>query len=434
MERHALVPCCTSSVRLGHIPRDDKGKAECTGNLPSHKYKTPTPATSRPKENTLAVRHLRVQLCQVNQRLDEVQMDFVRSEEEVGETTKGGSPFAPKILDKPIPSSFRLPTLEPYDGSTDLTEHVAAFRAQMTLYDTSDTLMCRTFSTTIRGLARMWYNRIKPSSISSFDQFAKEFKLNFITSSCPRPTAASLLDLTQGSDEPLVQFVSRFSTEIRRMPDIHPTLAIQAFLMGLRPSRFFYHCRRRVEVKGTVGVVHRGGAPLGIQRHHRQAHAQQTQGGGLNVPPNHEIPDQSWGRRSPKRPPGIQAVLSDSNYASQETKSLASYPWHPRLKQGVPKARTGGEALEYKKVVARLYNHRVRPWEIRAGDLVLRKAEVSDPTRSRGKLAANWEGPYRVETSPWESTFTLTTMEGNRMLAHFKFMKVLCLVNPERFQ
>ncbi|RRT47659.1 hypothetical protein B296_00028312 [Ensete ventricosum] len=76
----------------------------------------------------------------------------------------------------------------------------------------------------------------KPSSISSFDQFAKEFELNFIASSYPRPTTASLLSHMQGSDEPLAQFVSRFSVEIRRMPDTHPTLAIQAFLMGLRPS------------------------------------------------------------------------------------------------------------------------------------------------------------------------------------------------------
>ncbi|RZR77341.1 hypothetical protein BHM03_00002382 [Ensete ventricosum] len=47
---------------------------------------------------------VREQLRQVNQRLDEVQRNFVRSKEEVRETTKGGSPFAPKILDKLIPS------------------------------------------------------------------------------------------------------------------------------------------------------------------------------------------------------------------------------------------------------------------------------------------------------------------------------------------
>ncbi|RRT70285.1 hypothetical protein B296_00032362 [Ensete ventricosum] len=72
-------------------------------------------------------------------------------------------------------------------------------------------------------------------------------------------------------------------------------------------------------------------------------------------------------------------------------------------------------ALEYKKAVARLYNHKVCPREIKVGDLMLRKAEVSDPTRSRGKLFANWEGPYQVETSPREGTFTLVTMEGKRL-------------------
>ncbi|RWW46511.1 hypothetical protein BHE74_00047547 [Ensete ventricosum] len=72
---------------------------------------------------------VREPLRQVNQSLDEVQRDFVRSKEEVGETIKGGSSFVLDILDKPIPSSFRLPALEPYDESTDPSEHVATFRA-----------------------------------------------------------------------------------------------------------------------------------------------------------------------------------------------------------------------------------------------------------------------------------------------------------------
>ncbi|RWW71270.1 hypothetical protein BHE74_00020992 [Ensete ventricosum] len=170
---------------------------------------------------------------------NEVQRDFVKSKEEIGETTKGESPFVPEIQDKPIPPSFRLPILEPYDGSTDPSEHVAMFRAQMALYDTSDALTCHAFPTTLKGLARMWYNRLKSSSISSFDHLAREFELNFMASSCLRPTAASLLGLTQGSDEPLAQFVSRFMVEVRRMPDTHPSLAIQTFLMGIHPSRFF---------------------------------------------------------------------------------------------------------------------------------------------------------------------------------------------------
>ncbi|RWW86706.1 hypothetical protein BHE74_00004498 [Ensete ventricosum] len=82
---------------------------------------------------------LRAQLQRVNKRLDEVQK-VMKSKEEAGESSKQGSPFAPEIQDKPIPTSFRLLALESYDGSSDPTEHVATFRAQMTLYDSSDAL------------------------------------------------------------------------------------------------------------------------------------------------------------------------------------------------------------------------------------------------------------------------------------------------------
>ncbi|RWV95585.1 hypothetical protein GW17_00041781 [Ensete ventricosum] len=74
----------------------------------------------------------------------------------------------------------------------------------------------------------MCYSRLRPSSISSFDSLAKEFELNFMASSRPRPIVASLLGLAQGSDEPLAQFVDRFAAEVRGMPDAHPSLAIQA--------------------------------------------------------------------------------------------------------------------------------------------------------------------------------------------------------------
>ncbi|RWW58581.1 hypothetical protein BHE74_00034536 [Ensete ventricosum] len=68
--------------------------------------------------------------------------------------------------------------------------------------------------------------------------------------------------------------------------------------------------------------------------------------------------------------------------------------------------------LAYRRAVTKLYNCRVRPRLVKMGYQVLRKAEVSDPTRSRGKLAPNWEGPYRVVKVVREGTYTLATMEG----------------------
>ncbi|RWW59598.1 hypothetical protein BHE74_00033455 [Ensete ventricosum] len=38
-------------------------------------------------------------------------------------------------------------------------------------------------------------------------------------------------------------------------------------------------------------------------------------------------------------------------------------------------------------VVARLYDHKVRPRQVGLGDLVVRRAEISAPNRTQGKLA-----------------------------------------------
>ncbi|RRT43821.1 hypothetical protein B296_00027200 [Ensete ventricosum] len=169
---------------------------------------------------------LREQVSQVHQWLDEVKKEVLKSRGEIGESSKGGSSFTLEIQRKPLPATFRLPTLEPYDGSSDPTEHIVAFCAQMALYDTSDALMCRAFPTTLRGLARTWYSRLKPASISSFDLFAKEFELNFLASARPKPTIASLLGLVQGSNEPLSQFVGQFTSQAQGIPYLHPSLAI----------------------------------------------------------------------------------------------------------------------------------------------------------------------------------------------------------------
>ncbi|GAA0173111.1 hypothetical protein LIER_26796 [Lithospermum erythrorhizon] len=69
------------------------------------------------------------------------------------------------------------------------------------------------------------------------------------------------------------------------------------------------------------------------------------------------------------------------------------------------------ENLQYKQLMARTYNRRVKNRQFRVGDLVLRLLSASQP-REQGKLSPKWEGPYRVKRVMGASTHELEDLDG----------------------
>lgn len=91
--------------------------------------------------------------------------------------------------------NFYLSSIEAFDSSTDLVEYNPAFYTHMSLYDTSNVLICRAFPKTLRGPTREWYTYLKLLSIGSFGQLINEFKLYFLRNIRPRSSVVMLFKL-----------------------------------------------------------------------------------------------------------------------------------------------------------------------------------------------------------------------------------------------
>ena len=85
------------------------------------------------------------------------------------------SPFTAPVTSFPPPTKFLMPQLEAYDGSKDPLDHLELFKILMHLQGVPNEIICRAFPITLKGPARIWFNRLKPNSIGTFKELSVQF-------------------------------------------------------------------------------------------------------------------------------------------------------------------------------------------------------------------------------------------------------------------
>ena len=143
------------------------------------------------------------------------------------------SPFTAEVLRYPLPAKFRMPQVEAFDGVKDPVDHLNTYKNQMELHGYQDPVRCRAFATTLKGPAFAWFNRIPPSSISSFRELSIAFVSHFIGSRKYRKPSYHLLTVKQGSQESLKSYVQRFNTESLKIDIPDEKFSITAFIAGI---------------------------------------------------------------------------------------------------------------------------------------------------------------------------------------------------------
>ena len=124
---------------------------------------------------------------------------------------KMDSPFTVAVQECPVPSKFRLPQLEPFDGLKDPLDHLNTFKTTLGLQQPPDEILCRSFPITLKGAAREWFNKLPTSSIDTFKQLSGSFVHHFVGGQRLKRTADHLFTIKQGEKETLRSYVTRFT-------------------------------------------------------------------------------------------------------------------------------------------------------------------------------------------------------------------------------
>ena len=117
------------------------------------------------------------------------------------------SPFTAEVLHFPISAKFRMPQIEAFNGTKDPVDHLNTYKNQMELHGYQEPIQCRAFTITLKGPALAWFNRLPPSSLSSFRELSIAFVSHFIGARTYRKPSYHLLSIKQYPQESLRSYI-----------------------------------------------------------------------------------------------------------------------------------------------------------------------------------------------------------------------------------
>ena len=86
----------------------------------------------------------------------------------------------------------------------------------------------------------MWFSKIPPNTIGSFEELSKLFVNNFIGGQMHKRSSSSLLAIEQGENESLQSFITRFNRKALTVDEIDDKLLLVAFHNGVTSDLFIH--------------------------------------------------------------------------------------------------------------------------------------------------------------------------------------------------
>ncbi|KAG7533225.1 Retrotransposon gag domain [Arabidopsis thaliana x Arabidopsis arenosa] len=196
----------------------------------------------------------------VSQELKEMKSKFhhaTSSEPDINRVIEEArrTPFIPRITNLRIKDSRKL-KLEPYSGLEDPKSYLAAFliaAGQVELDEADvDAGYCKPFSEYLCGQALMWFTQSEPGSINNFDELSAVFLKQYSILMDKSVLDANLWNLSQGPNESLRVFITKFKGVLSKLPIISQQSALSALRKDRSRRRKKSFAKRNKQAKPTV--------------------------------------------------------------------------------------------------------------------------------------------------------------------------------------
>ncbi|XP_075669778.1 uncharacterized protein LOC142639498 [Castanea sativa] len=103
-----------------------------------------------------------------------------------------------------------------------------------------DEIMCRAFTITLKGPARVWYNQLTPNLISTFKELGAQFVSHFIGGHQYKKSTTCLMSIKQREDETLRSYIAHFNKEAFSIDEADDKILVAAFTNGLWKGKFLF--------------------------------------------------------------------------------------------------------------------------------------------------------------------------------------------------
>ena len=110
--------------------------------------------------------------------------------------------------------------------------------------------------TTLKGPARIWFNRLTPNSIGTFKELSAQFASHFIKGHKYKKSIVCLMSINQQEDKMLRSYIARFNKEALSIDEADDKILVAAFTNGLRKGKFLFSLYK-IDPKTMSDVLYR---------------------------------------------------------------------------------------------------------------------------------------------------------------------------------